>query len=100
MPNYVKMIDNNGQTVKVEQDRVNRFLDEGWKLNEPASEKKSQAKGKKDKISASAEVTSQPVVEEIEQECPECGGDHAYENCDKDEDWDILEDDDIANKED
>jgi len=30
--NYTKMIDNNDQIVLVENDRVNRFLGEGWQL--------------------------------------------------------------------
>lgn len=60
---YTKMIDNNGQEVLVEQDRVNRFLSEGWKLiDQPAQEKKSPRKGSKNKITADAQVTSETVV--------------------------------------
>lgn len=46
----------NGEWQKIEQDRVQRFLDEGWQLD-PKSEKASQA-ASKDRITASAEVTS------------------------------------------
>ena len=102
MTQYTKMIDNNGEVQSVEEGRVNRFLSEGWTIvGQPKEEKKvTKSKGSKDKITADAQVTSK-ASEEIEQECPKCGGDHAYENCDQDEDWDFSEDDfQTAKKED
>ena len=38
---YTKMIDNNGDTISVEESRVERFLSEGWTLvSKPKEEKK------------------------------------------------------------
>lgn len=62
---YTMMIDNNGQQIPVEQDRVERFLGLGWTLVQSEPEKKSPRKGSKNKITAEAQVTS-TVVEEIE----------------------------------
>lgn len=64
---YTKMIDNNGQTIPVEKDRVERFLSEGWTiLAQPKEEKKSPAKRSKNKITAKAQVTSTEVDNEEE----------------------------------
>jgi len=50
----------------IEEDRIQRFLEEGWTLEQPTSEKKSQAKGRKNKITADAHVTS--IKEDEEEE--------------------------------
>ena len=93
---YTKMIDNNGQIINVENDRVNRFLSEGWTLvDQPKEEKKSQAKSSKKKITADAQVTSsnETLEEEIQAEhCENCGGEHDYKDCDEDN-WTYSEDD-------
>jgi len=112
---YTKMLDNNGSEVLVEQDRVERFLSEGWQLvDQPKEEKKSQVKRSKNKISAKAQVTSdEEVVEEkvedikpTEEEldavpCVECGSEeHSYKDCGEDN-WTFSEDDfETAKKED
>lgn len=70
---YIKVY-KDGAWQKVEQDRLQRFLDQGWALDQ---EEKSLSK---DKISVSAEVTSKEVVEEQSEEeelhedevCPDC----------------------------
>ena len=63
---YTKMIDNNGELQYIEEDRIQRFLGEGWQLaDQPKPEKKSQKrKGKKDKILADAQVTSKTSNDE------------------------------------
>lgn len=90
---YTKMIDNNGDTVLVEQDRVNRFLSVGWQLvDQPAQEKKSPRKGRKNKITADAQVTSETVEAETIEWDPTSG-----------EEWADSEEsviDETANKED
>jgi len=101
---YIKIY-KGGEWQKVEADRLQRFLDEGWSTDNPTQGKKSQPKGKKEKISASAEVTSQPVDEEkvediepTEEEldavpCIECGSEeHSYKDCGEDN-WTYSEDD-------
>jgi len=71
---YTMMRDNNGAVIPVEQDRVDRFLSEGWTLVEPKEEKKvTKSKGSKNKITADAQVTSkepseEEVVEEVEED--------------------------------
>ena len=65
---YTMMIDNNGAVIPVEQDRVNRFLSEGWTLvDQPKEEKKvTKSKSSKNKITADAQVTSkEPSEEEV-----------------------------------
>ena len=63
---YVKMW-KDGSFELVEEDRVERFLAVGFTLDvEPKAEKKSQAKGRKNKITADAHVTSIKTEEEEE----------------------------------
>ena len=63
--NYVKLW-KDGAWQKVEADRVERFLEVGWSTS---NEKKSLTK---DKITVSAEVTSN-VVEDVQEDvCAEC----------------------------
>jgi len=52
---YVKMF-KNGSWEYIQEDRVNRFLEEGWTLENqsPVQGKKSPAKGRKNKITADA----------------------------------------------
>ena len=88
---YIKLY-KDGAWQKVEQDRVERFLELGWAKDQ---EDKSHY-GSKEKIVAVAEVTSSES-EELEQECPNCGGDHAYEACEEDN-WTYSEDE-LPNKE-
>ena len=66
---YTMMIDNNGAVIPVEQDRVNRFLSEGWTLvDQPKEEKKvTKSKSSKNKITADAQVTSKEPLEEEEE---------------------------------
>lgn len=62
--NYTKMIDQNGDVVSVELDRVQRFLDQGWTMvDQPSVKKESPRKGK-NRIVAEAQVTSNEVEEE------------------------------------
>ncbi|WKW35130.1 hypothetical protein [Phage DSL-LC06] len=56
MPVQYTKLWKNGEWQKIEQDRIQRFLDEGWTLD-PKSEKQSQA-ASKDRITAEAHVTS------------------------------------------
>lgn len=97
---YVKMIDLDGVVQSVEQDRQERFLAIGWTI-QSSGNKKSQVKSSKNKISAKAQVTSdEEVVEETKEECPNCGGEHPYEDCSEDN-WTYSEDDfETAKKED
>lgn len=102
---YIKIY-KGGEWQKVESGRLQQFLDLGWSQDDPKSEKKSQPKGKKEKISASAEVTSQPNVEDEKVEdiepteeeldavpCIECGSEeHSYKDCGEDN-WTYSEDD-------
>jgi hypothetical protein len=63
---YVKMW-KDGSFELVEEDRVERFLAVGFTLDEATAEKKSPAKrGKKNKITADAQVTS--IKEDEEEE--------------------------------
>lgn len=64
---YVKMY-KNGTWEYIQEDRVNRFLEEGWTMNNDGSiqEKKSPGKSRKNKITADAQVTSTDKVEEEE----------------------------------
>jgi hypothetical protein len=78
---YIKMY-KNGSWEYIQEDRVNRFLEEGWTLS-ATQEKKSPVKRSKNKITANAQVTSTEVVEE-EHVCDE--------NCEHDSDWDLDED--------
>ncbi len=112
---YTQMIDNNGQEVSIQPDRVKRFLGEGWTIvgqEQPAPEKKSRKrKSRKNKITADAQVTStasddegkveaESTVEEVEEKesCTSCGSEeHAYEDCSEDN-W-TFSDDDLAKKE-
>ena len=59
----------------IQEDRVNRFLEEGWSLQKPKSEKKSPAKTSKNKITADAQVTSKPVEAEVHVHDENCGHD-------------------------
>lgn len=63
---YVKMY-KNGSWEFIQEDRVNRFLEEGWTVGS-TQEKKSPAKSSKNKITADAQVTSSDKVEEEEIE--------------------------------
>ena len=74
---YTKMY-KDGAWQKIEEDRVERFLDEGWTI-EPESEKKSPSKGSKDKITAQATVTSKPSSDEEEGYSLESWGDDPEE---------------------
>src|SRR5210317_970209 len=92
---YTQMIDNNGEIQYIEQDRVKRFLGEGWTLfgEQPKPEKKVTKSKSKDKITADAQVTSKTSDEEVvsaeptEAElnavpCISCNSeDHAYKDC-------------------
>ena len=105
---YTQMIDNNGEIQYIEQDRVNRFLGEGWTLfgEQPKPEKKvTKSKSKKNKITADAQVTSkasdeeevvsaEPTEAELEAvPCISCDSeDHAYKDCEEDN-WTFSEDD-------
>ena len=62
---YVKMW-KDGSWEFIQEDRVERFLEVGFSLEkpEPTSEKKSQAKGRKNKITADAQVTKKSEEEE------------------------------------
>ncbi len=111
---YTQMIDNNGQQVSIQPDRVERFLGEGWTIvgqEQPKPEKKSRKrKSKKDKISADAQVTSTTSEDEVklsgeetvsaedEKPCISCDEpDHSYNECSEDN-W-TFSDDDLAKKE-
>ncbi len=118
---YTQMIDNNGQQVSIQPDRVERFLGEGWTIvgqEQPKPEKKSRKrKSKKDKISADAQVTSTTSEDEVklsgdvtvgdktwteeELESKPCisdnDPDHSYNECSEDN-W-TFSDDDLAKKE-
>jgi len=88
---YVKMY-KDGTWENIQDDRVERFLEVGWSLT-PPSEKKSQRKGSKNKITAEAQVTS--IETSFEDEIEEMSKDFDEELVD-----DIdLDDDATANKE-
>ncbi len=57
---YVKMLDNNNQIQQVEQDRVLRFLDQGWKVisDQPLGQKKKSPDSMEYKMTVKAQVTS------------------------------------------
>lgn len=71
MPKTYVRINKDGAWQKVSEDRLQRFLDQGWTCD-PVIE--SQSKGSKDRITASATVTSTPdVVEETQENvCEVC----------------------------
>lgn len=72
---YVKMW-KDGSFELIEEDRVERFLAVGFTLDEqPKAEKKSPAKGSKNKITADAHVTS--IKEDEEEWDPLTGEDWA-----------------------
>ena len=72
---YTKMY-KEGSWEYIQEDRVERFLDEGWTI-QPTSEKKvTKSKRSKNKITADAQVTSketsqEEVVEVAEDEDPD-----------------------------
>ena len=54
------MLDNNNMIIPVEEDRVQRFLKQGWTIvDDQPTEKKSPRKSSKNKITADAQVTSE-----------------------------------------
>ncbi len=83
---YVKMY-KDGTWENIQDDRVERFLEVGWSLT-PASEKKSQRKGSKNKITAQAQVTS--IETSFEDEIEEMS---------KDFDQELVEDIDFDSEE-
>jgi hypothetical protein len=57
---YTRMLDNNNMIIPVEEDRVQRFLKQGWTIvDDQPTEKKSPRKSSKNKITADAQVTSE-----------------------------------------
>ena len=58
--NTVKMLDNNKEIQQVEQDRVLRFLDQGWKIveDQPLGQKKKSPDSMEYKMTVNAQVTS------------------------------------------
>lgn len=57
---YTRMLDNNNQIYPIEEDRVQRFLKQGWTIvDDQPTEKKSPRKSSKKKITADAQVTSE-----------------------------------------
>ena len=70
---YTKMW-KNGSWEKIQEDRVERFLSEGWTLEKPTEEKVTKSKGSKNKITADAQVTSK-ASEEKENYSVESWGD-------------------------
>ena len=57
---YTRMLDNNNMIIPVEEDRVQRFLKQGWTIvDDQPTEKKSPRKSSKKKITADAQVTSE-----------------------------------------
>ena len=58
--NTVKMLDNNKEIQQVEQDRVLRFLDLGWKIieDQPLGEKKKSPDSMEYKMTVNAQVTT------------------------------------------
>jgi hypothetical protein len=70
---YTKMW-KEGSWEKIQEDRVERFLSEGWTLEKPTEEKVTKSKGSKNKITADAQVTSK-ASEEKENYSLESWGD-------------------------
>lgn len=58
--NTVKMLDNNNEIQQVEQDRILRFLDLGWKIieDQPLGEKKKSPDSMEYKMTVNAQVTT------------------------------------------
>ena len=58
--NTVKMLDNNNEIQQVEQDRVLRFLDVGWKIveDQPLGQKKKSPDSMEYKMTVNAQVTT------------------------------------------
>ena len=57
---YTRMLDNNNMIIPVEEDRVQRFLKQGWTIvDDQPTEKKSPRKSSKYQITADAQVTSE-----------------------------------------
>ena len=56
----VKMLDNNNEIQQVEQDRVLRFLDQGWKIieDQPLGQKKKSPDSMEYKMTVNAQVTT------------------------------------------
>ena len=56
----VKMLDNNNEIQQVEQDRILRFLDLGWKIieDQPLGEKKKSPDSMEYKMTVNAQVTT------------------------------------------
>jgi|SRR5210317_419278 hypothetical protein len=60
---YIKMINLDGTKEAIQEDRVQRFLDQGYKLADSGKEKKSQKSSSKNKISATAQIVTSPKEE-------------------------------------
>lgn len=60
---YVKMKKDGGWEL-IQEDRVQRFLDEGWTMVSPETKKRSPRKDSKNKIIVDAQVTSSESEEE------------------------------------
>ena len=58
--NTIKMLDNNNEIQQVEEDRVLRFLDQGWKIisDQPLGQKKKSPDSMEYKMTVNAQVTS------------------------------------------
>ena len=83
---YTKMIDNNGELQYIEEDRIQRFLGEGWQLaDQPKPEKKSGDITVGDKTWTEEELNSEPCINCDDE-------DHSYMECDEDN-WTFSEDD-------
>jgi len=89
---YVKMKKDGGWQ-NIEADRVQRFLDEGWTMVSPESEKRSPRKDSKNKIIVDAQVTSS----ESEEETVENWDINTEEWADSEEA--VIDSDETANKE-
>jgi|TARA_R110000744_G_scaffold344993_2_gene450388 hypothetical protein len=64
---YIKMINNEGGKEAIQADRVQRFLDQGYKIADSGQEVKSQtSKGSKNKITATAHVVTSSPEDESE----------------------------------
>jgi len=89
---YVKMKKDGGWQ-NIEANRVQRFLDEGWTMVSPESEKRSPRKDSKNKIIVDAQVTSS----ESEEETVENWDINTEEWADSEEA--VIDSDETANKE-
>jgi len=89
---YVKMKKDGGWQ-NIEANRVQRFLDEGWTMVSPKSEKRSPRKDSKNKIIVDAQVTSS----ESEEETVENWDINTEEWADSEEA--VIDSDETANKE-